>query len=96
MIWLVFAHFIGDWGLQTTFVAAYKLERWMIMLVHCMIWTACVCVAMEYSGVELCYWKIIYLFLGHAIIDYVKGNNWNLIYMDQFLHICQLFAVFYL
>ncbi len=96
MIWLLFAHFIGDWALQNDFMAKYKADRPIVMVAHCMIWTACICIAQEYIS-DLEHWMIYFLFVGHLIADYIKclaiDRKWWGIYLDQLWHIIQCFIV---
>lgn len=99
MIWLIFAHFIGDWAMQPEWVALNKGKYWFIMFAHCMVWTACISVALEYLGI-FSLWKVGFLFIGHYLIDlwkcgvYAKKpfcqqvSYWHL-YEDQLLHILQ-------
>jgi hypothetical protein len=74
MIWVIFGHYIGDWALQNDFVSNNKGKYWIIMLAHCMIWTACVSIALEYLGI-LTIWKMLFLFSGHWIMDKYKGSH---------------------
>jgi len=103
MIWLIFAHFIGDWGLQSEWLALNKGKHWLVMLAHCMIWTGCVCIALEYWNV-FAYWKVVFLFLTHFVIDTWKCRVYAEkpfcqqpdachLYIDQVLHFIQLIVV---
>lgn len=97
LIWLIFAHYIGDWGLQSDWIAKNKGSLWMVMLAHCMIWTACMAICMEWLGI-LTLSKIIFLFWGHFTLDEMKchllsSEKWWPIYPDQFLHIVQCLII---
>ena len=70
-IWLIFAHFIGDIALQTSWQADNKNKYWYVMLSHCIIWTACVSVALQYIG-SFAIWKVIFLVIGYGISDEIK------------------------
>lgn len=85
MIWLIFAHFIGDWAFQSEWVAENKGKYWFVMFAHCMIWTGCICafyVAFVRNDVDwgmwgmrgtiVAWWKILFLFGGHYICDMWK------------------------
>ena len=67
-IWLIFAHFVGDIALQSEWQANNKKRYWYVMLSHCMIWTASICVALQFLGLFE-YWKVAFLLLGHAVSD---------------------------
>ena len=79
MIWLIFAHYIGDFALQKEWVSYNKGRMWYLMVAHCAIWTGCVCAfyaafvrndgAWTTVGVSVDAWKIAFLFLGHIICD---------------------------
>ena len=99
MIWLIFAHFIGDWGLQYEWMALNKNKYWFVMTAHCVIWTACVCIALEYYSI-MAYWKVIFLFLGHLLCDIWKCKVYEKVpfcqqktnihlYVDQIWHLWQ-------
>ena len=98
MIWLIFAHFLGDFALQSSWMSEKKKDYWYINGSHAMVWTACICIALAFTG-EYEPWKPIFLFLGHFTIDMAKTRlkhesrmGWGM-YLDQFLHLCQLFIV---
>jgi len=97
MIWLIFAHFIGDFPLQGDFLAANKGKLWYCMLSHCIIWTACICLALQYLGLYS-EWKVVFLILGHTVCDFWKTRKigWKYIYPDQAWHIVQCLTVYYL
>lgn len=98
-IWLLFAHYIGDIALQTDMLAKNKSSRWYIMFAHCMIWTACICVGLQFLGLYT-FWKVLFLLFGHWVCDKWKSSKlqtpetWHFIYYDQIWHIIQLLIVF--
>lgn len=100
-IWLLFAHFIGDIALQSSWQAENKGCYWYVMLSHCMIWTACISIALVYLGLYAP-WKVGFLVLFHWLSDYLKSQvpktpeNWKWIYPDQLFHLWQLGMVFLL
>lgn len=71
LLWIVFANFIGDWGLQNPWVAENKGKVWMVMIGHCMVWTGIVCFVLNWLGL-FALWKAVFLFAGHAVIDKLK------------------------
>lgn len=96
-IWLLFAHYIGDIALQSDWQAKNKGKLWYVMLSHCMIWTAIVCIALQFLGIYAL-WKVLFLLVGHWLCDYWKCQRppaWSpYIYYDQSWHIVQLVVVF--
>ena len=101
MIWLIFAHFIGDIALQSDWQANNKGKHWYVMLSHCMIWTACVCVALQFLG-TFAWWKVVFLLFGHWVSDAIKvkqpkhPDTWWMIYPDQAWHGIQLLIIWLL
>lgn len=103
ILFLFFVHIIADWGLQNPWMAENKGKHWIVMLAHCLIWTGCLCIAMEYLGVYVL-WKCLFLLFGHYLIDswkcrvYAKTPlcqqvNLKHLYIDQALHIFQVLFV---
>lgn len=103
MFWLIFAHFIGDWALQSEWMATNKYKYWFVMLAHCIIWTGCVCLALECLGM-LSTWKICFLYVGHCVCDYwkcwvyskapfCKQKTYIHLYADQLFHVGQCLFV---
>ena len=98
-IWLVFAHFLGDIALQSSWQADNKGRYWYVLLSHCIIWTATVSVALVYVG-RFSEWNVPFLIIGHGIADFWKARqpkddaHWRLIYPDQAWHFAQLAIVF--
>lgn len=81
IIILILCHLIGDYVLQSDFIAKTKGSNWYHLFVHSALY--CVPFILIY---ELD-WKIAILFIAHIIIDSLKAR-WNKIsYMnDQLLH----------
>ncbi len=102
MIWLIFAHFIGDWALQSNWMAENKQESGVILVAHCMIWTACIYIAMTYTHINLAHWKLIFLLCGHFVADIMKclsvwmgAKPFGLaLYIDQLWHLGQCAIVY--
>lgn len=99
LLWLIFAHFIGDWGFQNPWVAVEKAKSWTVMVAHCMVWTSCMCVALRWLGL-LTLWKLPILFLGHVIVDKARcvftargfDPEW-MMRLDQAFHLLQCYVV---
>jgi len=102
LIWLIFAHFIGDWGIATSWLHEQKTQRVAPLLAHCMIYTGCVSIALQYIGIFtlMRVWMILF---GHLAIDIAKVSlhekfaikdilGWTLC-IDQLLHIVLLIGI---
>jgi hypothetical protein len=73
-IWLIFAHYIGDTVMQSSWQAENKSKYWYVMLCHCMVYTAIVSIALQYIGI-LQPWMIVFIFVGHFICDEIKCHQ---------------------
>ena len=99
-MWLVFAHYIGDVALQSDWQSKNKGKYIYIMFCHCMIWTACICIAMSYAHISITMPKIVFLVSGHACADLIKTRfpkdkkHFWMIYPDQLFHLIQLGVVY--
>lgn len=95
--WLILAHFVGDYVFQSDYIAKNKGNDWYVMLVHSFLWAGCVCLGLQYLGLYS-FWKIPFLIIGHAPMDFLKTKlptkKW-MIYPDQCYHILQLFIVYF-
>ncbi|KKM77568.1 hypothetical protein LCGC14_1368670 [marine sediment metagenome] len=96
LLW--FAHCLGDMVFQSNFMAEYKNKFWYAMFSHVFIWTMCVSLVLHYFGI-FTYWKFIFLFVGHWIMDMWKSkqpkddeHRWCM-YVDQGWHLTQVIAV---
>ncbi len=108
IIWLLFAHGIGDVFLRSRFISTFKAKSILVLAFHCYMYVCCVSVVLVYFDV-FAIWKFIFLLVGHFLIDSWKhwvdlGSNWmneeqseiNLnkyVIIDQGLHMLQLFIV---
>lgn len=94
----VCAHYIGDFPLQGDFVAMNKGKYWYVMLAHCIIWAACICVVLKFYGL-FAPWKIAALIIPHYLTDLWKCRKpktpeaWKYIYPDQAIHLLQVVGV---
>lgn len=84
-------HAIGDYVLQTNFLATTKGENFWHMLMHCLLYTA------PFVLIFGLHWQILVLFGTHLIIDLFKAT-WKLISypVDQIVHLFVLFVVYIL
>ena len=105
MIWLIFAHYIGDFGLQKEWIALNKGKYWYTMLCHGMLWTFCICAALQYQDLMV-EWKVYFLLCGHVMCDQwafdararlpkdKRFPTWHF-YADQTWHIIQCYIVYH-
>lgn len=101
MIWLIFAHFIADAGLQPDWMLNAKKHNWYVLWEHSMVWAGIISLVLAIYG-RLDAWKILFLVIGHYLIDLWKIKNaknileLKYLYVDQLLHLGQLLTVYYL
>lgn len=79
---LLAAHMLGDYVLQTDFLARTKGESWWHLLAHCVTYTVPFAIAF---GID---WRVAWLLATHIVIDALKAR-WNKISyaQDQVAHI---------
>ena len=86
---LLACHMLGDYVLQTDFLAKTKGENWWHLLAHCVTYTVPFAVAF---GID---WRIGYLLVMHLIIDALKARHYIGYAGDQTSHLFA-FIVYYL
>jgi hypothetical protein len=106
---LLIGHFIGDFLLQTSWMAQYKATKWIPLLTHVTIYTIVVAVFGFLSG-GLSLWGILIIFIGHVILDRKKfvsfwvkniqradgpSQGWLSIVADQIFHLILLAIAIY-
>ena len=103
ILYLIFVHFIADWELQKQWTAESKGKYTIVLVVHCIVWTGCLSIAMHHLEIwEL--WKTLFLFTGHLTIDkwkcwvyektpLCKQKSMIHLYIDQLFHILQVIFV---
>jgi hypothetical protein len=100
---LLIAHLIGDFLLQTEWMAKYKADRWIPLLAHCLVYTFSVSLlAYLFVPNGLSLWAIVLVFVSHVILDrrsfvyfwYRKvmqvtddRSKWLMIICDQVFHL---------
>ena len=81
LIILVLCHLIGDYVLQSDYIAKTKGENWYHLFVHSALY--CVPFIMVYGMVDAC----LHLFISHMIIDATKARYKSIGYvLDQAFH----------
>jgi hypothetical protein len=89
IIWLIVCHLIGDYVLQTPFIAETKGKNWYHLFIHCALY--CVPFFILYGIV----WQLGLIFVSHLVIDPLKARYGKIDYTtDQALH--YLMALSYL
>lgn len=87
---LVFCHMIGDYVLQSDYIARTKGENWYHMIVHCILYIVPFCIQFGFA------WQLPTLLVTHIVIDSLKARYRKISYVgDQFLHylVCLLYLV---
>ncbi|MFT9847146.1 DUF3307 domain-containing protein [Aneurinibacillus sp. REN35] len=103
---LLLAHLVGDYLLQTEWMAKYKAERWLPLLAHCLVYTMVVALfAFLWLPDGLSTWGIALIFISHIILDrrtlvafwYKRimrvtdaSSKWLMIIVDQTFHLLAL------
>lgn len=101
---LLIGHFIGDFLLQTGWMAKYKATKWLPLVTHVSIYTTVIAVFGMFSG-GLSLPALAIIFIGHILLDrktfvmfwveriqMAKGPEkvWLSIMADQIFHIILL------
>ena len=82
---LVICHLIGDYVMQSDFLASTKGRNWYHLLVHALLYSVPFFFA---YGLD---WRLIYITCAHFLIDACKARfHWIGYAVDQALHYCQL------
>lgn len=103
--YLVLGHLVGDYLLQNSWMAMNKANKWIPLLVHCLIYTLSIVVAMLFGDFTLSWIVIAIVFVSHVFLDKrffvvwwvrtimgVKNpeGNWLVIMVDQVFHLLVL------
>jgi hypothetical protein len=97
--WLLVGHLVGDYILQTRWMAEKKVKQILPLIIHSMVYTTTIALfALLAKG--LSWWGICLIFISHVILDQrafidywavkVNGNaniDWLKITLDQSWHI---------
>ena len=97
---LFFAHCVGDFVLQSEWMAKQKTIDSYIMFLHSVLWSGCICLILYYLNSFNIY-KGLFLLLGHFGSDTLKAKQTFLyekpaFFLDQLWHIVQLGVVYLL
>ena len=81
IITLIFCHLVGDYVLQTDFIAKTKGKNWYHLIVHCVLYCLPFFVLFGLT------WQLSFIFIMHMIIDPLKARYNKINYItDQLLH----------
>jgi Protein of unknown function (DUF3307) len=97
---LLFAHLLADYPLQGEFLATMKGRNFIVLFSHAAIWTGTICIAAYLLGMSIAMIDVIFLFVIHAVADYMKAKpiffykrlnplGWGL-FIDQMIHVLQI------
>lgn len=78
---IIMCHLIGDYVLQSDFIAQTKVNNWYHLLVHCFLYVVPFYIVFGFD------WRLIAILITHIVIDSLKAR-WNKInyVTDQILH----------
>jgi len=98
--WLIVAHLLGDYVLQSKWIALNKGKNYYILLVHSTVWAARIVFVLCYFGI-FAIWKIPFLIIPHGLCDWLKWHSgerqgWKPVLLDQLWHYSQLAVVAWL
>ena len=81
IITLILCHLIGDYVLQTDFIAKTKGTNWYHLFVQCVLY--CLPFFVLYGLT----WQLLFIFITHIVIDPLKARYNKINYVtDQLLH----------
>lgn len=81
LILLIMCHLVGDYVLQSNFIASTKGKNWYHLFVHCVLYTVPFLIVFGWT------WQLLIIFLTHMIIDPLKARYYKITYVqDQILH----------
>lgn len=102
---LFLAHLVGDFLLQTSWMAANKATKWTPLLAHVVVYTTVLILTALWFGVPLSLQAILFIFISHVILDRrsfvawwvrtiqmadAKSSVWLSIMADQIFHLLVL------
>lgn len=92
---ILFAHSLGDYFLQTDYLAMNKGKNNYILCIHAILYTFAISLIFGNEISQLWYWLIL---LTHILVDYVKARgitpkimgDKNALILDQVIHFLTL------
>lgn len=88
---ILFAHSLGDYFLQTNYLASNKGKDNYLLIIHSILYTFAVALIFKEEISQIGYWIIL---LTHIPVDYIKARNItpklmgdkNALILDQAIH----------
>ncbi|AYC28463.1 DUF3307 domain-containing protein [Paenisporosarcina cavernae] len=74
--YLFIGHLIGDFLLQTSWMAKNKATHWGALVVHCSVYTLAVVLVGIWGSIDWSFIAIGLLFLSHMLLDRRTFNMW--------------------
>lgn len=94
--WMIVGHLIGDFALQSNWIATNKGKSWEVNFYHAATHTAVLMLAVKIGvGITLSFCPLLILCFSHCFIDALK-SRWNIvktIWQDQLLHLVVMIAI---
>lgn len=88
-ILLIFCHLVGDYILQSNFIATTKGSNWYHLFVHCALYSLPFFLTFGLT------WQLSVVFVTHMIVDPLKARYGKINYLtDQIIHYLTLFVYF--
>lgn len=90
IFFLAMCHLVGDYVLQSDYIAKTKAQNWYHLIVHCVLY---ILPFYLFFGVT---WHLAVLFITHIVIDALKAKYGKLSYtQDQVLHylVCAIYLL---
>jgi hypothetical protein len=73
---LLLAHFLGDYFLQTGWMAGNKAKRWFPLLVHSAVYALTIAVFGMYFIKDFTWWGVLLVFVTHVVVDRRSITQW--------------------
>ncbi|WP_312337274.1 DUF3307 domain-containing protein [Anaerospora hongkongensis] len=100
-LYLLLAHYLADFPLQSDFLASMKGKNNYLLLCHVLIYSLLVGAVLDFLGIYAL-WKLALLIVSHAVIDYWKCHYapkdtalTSGLYIDQTLHVLILLILLF-
>lgn len=87
LVKLLFAHLVGDYVLQSNYIAETKSSYIYHLFVHCVLY------CLPFYVMKLAGFEVLYIFLTHIVVDFLKTRKKIGYAMDQSLHYCSLIVL---
>lgn len=89
IIKVIMCHFVGDYFMQTEYMAREKGKDWYVLFAHC------VCYCVPFAVVYGCDIKILVLLVSHIVADALKARyNMMSIWEDQYFHLLMVILIY--